>query len=189
MRALPTTGHNSKQTGQCAFNNSKWSLFTCDPGKLLLGSGSADASESNVTDDEFDVPSEVENAFEDMFEALQDKVGIPLFTLLVNFYLFLLQNTTVRWSAAKGLGRISERLSNAYSDQVLDNIMGIFTMSGYLDDNGIVQDLPPSAEHPWHGAILACAEMVRRGLVAPGRLGELLGWMSQVKCCDAASLK
>lgn len=40
-------------------------------------------------------------------------------------------------------------------------------------------DLPAIAESTWHGACLACAEMARRGLVAPSRLPELIGWLSK----------
>ena len=89
------------------------------------------------------------------------------------------QDTVVRWSAAKGVARISERLPKDFAAQVLDTVMGLFS----IHSMGIasIYDMPAIAESTWHGACLACAEMARRGLVADNKLPELLEWMSKVK--------
>ncbi|KAI5122803.1 hypothetical protein M0805_000146 [Coniferiporia weirii] len=110
-------------------------------------------------EEEYDPPSEVEDAFEKLFELLQDKI---------------IQDTSVRWSSAKGLSRISERLPMSFVDQVLDNILGYFSIHS---SNINVSELPAAAEYPWHGASLACAEFARRDLISRTRLPEVINWM------------
>ena len=69
-------------------------------------------------------------------------------------------DTIVRWSAAKGVGRICERLPRAAADDVVTAILGIFDE---LDnDSG------------WHGACLALAELCRRWALMPERFGEVV---------------
>ena len=68
--------------------------------------------------------------------------------------------TVVRWSAAKGVGRITERLPAICSDDVLDAILDLF---------GDVEK-----DNNWHGACLATAELARRGLLLPHRLDEVI---------------
>ena len=54
-----------------------------------------------------------------------------------------------RWSAAKGVGRITNRLPKTLADEVLDSLMDIFTL----------RDNMPA----WHGGCLALAELGRSG--------------------------
>lgn len=63
-------------------------------------------------------------------------------------------------------------------EQILDNILGFFeTYSG----GGLSPtELSPAAEHPWHGACLALAEMARRDLITDSRFSDVLMWMSKV---------
>jgi len=68
-------------------------------------------------------------------------------------------STVVRWSAAKGLGRVTERLPAICSDDVLDAILDLFADREH-DNN-------------WQGACLALAELSRRGLLLPHRLEEV----------------
>lgn len=91
---------------------------------------------------------------------------------------FIIQDTIVRWSAAKGVARISERLPPDFTDQVLDTVTGLFAIHSIAAAS--LYDLPAIAESTWHGACLACAEMARRGLVAPEKLPELIEWLSKV---------
>lgn len=122
--------------------------------------------------DDFDVPLFVEESLEDIMQFLQDR------------------DTIVRWSAAKGLSRISERLPREFNDQVFDSILGLFdihtlpgeeTPFGAAGDGGMGVALPASAESTWHGACLAAAEFARRDLVSTDRLPDLLKWMSKVR--------
>ncbi|KAG5648314.1 hypothetical protein DXG03_004886 [Asterophora parasitica] len=124
-------------------------------GRILTG----EREEVPASDSDIDVPEEVEQVLEQLFEALQDK------------------DTIVRWSAAKGVARISERLPADFADQVLETILGLFAIHS-IDAAGL-SELPAIAEATWHGACLACAETARRDLVASKRLPELIDWLSK----------
>jgi hypothetical protein len=91
----------------------------------------------------FHVPDQVEDAMDQMINALSDPA------------------TIVRWSAAKGIGRISERLPALCADDVLDAILELCVTQADRDN-------------AWHGACLALAELARRGLLLPTRLDEVV---------------
>ncbi|KAF9779616.1 TBCD protein [Thelephora terrestris] len=109
--------------------------------------------------EEQDVPEEMEGILEDLFQAIQDK------------------DTVVRWAAAKGIGRISERLPSDFSGQVLETVMSHFEIHSV----GVttINEMPSIAEPTWQGACLTCAEMARRGLISDQHLPVLLGWLSK----------
>ncbi|KAG6850743.1 hypothetical protein H0H93_009366 [Arthromyces matolae] len=130
-------------------------------GRLLTGE---EASTEISQHDELEVPADVENILEDLFSALQDK------------------DTIVRWSAAKGVARISERLPTDFSDQIMETILNLFSVHSIAAAS--LYDLPAIAESTWHGACLACAEMTRRGLVAQARLPALIEWLSKALYFD-----
>ncbi len=113
-----------------------------------------------MDEDDVDVPEEAESVLEDLFKALRDK------------------DTVVRYSAAKGVARIAERLPADFAEQVLEQVLHLFA----IHSAGIatIYDLPSIAEATWHGACLACAEMARRGLIPDERLSELVGWLYKV---------
>lgn len=139
---------------------------------MLVPSNSAsEASRLLDNNDEIEVPAFVEESLEDIFSQLQDR------------------DTIVRWSTAKGLARISERLPHDFNDQVFDTILGLFDIHtlpgeevviGAVGDGGMGVQLPASAESTWHGACLAAAEFARRDLISNDRLPELMKWMSKV---------
>lgn len=95
-------------------------------------------------DDMFLVPDEVEDAMGRALETLSHT------------------STVVRWSAAKGVGRITERLPSLCADDVLDAVLELFVGN---DDTC------------WHGACLALAELARRGALPPHRLGDVVPWI------------
>jgi len=97
---------------------------------------------SPLSDDLFFVPDQVEDAADQLLRSLTDPA------------------TIVRWSAAKGIGRLTERLPAVCADDVLDAILKICS------------DL--EQDRAWHGACLALAELARRGLLLPERLGEVI---------------
>ena len=89
-----------------------------------------------------------------------------------------MEDTIVRWSAAKGVARISERLPGDLAVQVLDTLFGLFSIHSTAET--ALSDLPEIAEGTWHGACLACAEMARRGVISPDKLSEFIEWSSKV---------
>ncbi|KAG7443080.1 TBCD protein [Guyanagaster necrorhizus] len=127
----------------------------------ILPARSAGGTDSQ---DSIEVPDSIEVMLEQLFQSLQDK------------------DTIVRWSAAKGIARISDRLPTDFADQVLDTIMGLFSIHSVVAAS--IYDLPAIAESTWHGSSLACAEMARRGLISSERLPELLNWLSKALYFD-----
>ena len=114
---------------------------------------------------------------EQLFNALTDKVSsyLPCYSRVL---MKDMEDTIVRWSAAKGMARISERLPGDLAVQVLDTLFGLFSIHSTAET--ALSDLPEVAEGTWHGACLACAEMARRGVIAPDRLSEFIEWSSKV---------
>jgi hypothetical protein len=72
----------------------------------------------------------------------------------------------VRWSAAKGLGRIAQRLPMELANDMVDSILDLFVTSNMVED----ENLTGFDDCAWHGACLALAEFSRRGLLLPDRL-------------------
>jgi hypothetical protein len=93
----------------------------------------------NEEDDDEKIPFEIEEIIEQLFTGLKDK------------------DTVVRWSSAKGIGRITNRLSKDMAEDVLTSLLDMFT---FVEDDSA-----------WHGACLAIAELGRRGLLLPKQLG------------------
>ncbi len=133
--------------------------MTVRAGKVLTGEGHSTTQEV-LEEDDFDIPEEVETVLEELLKALRDK------------------DTVVRYSAAKGVARIAERLPVDFAEQVLEQVFKLFSIHSI----GVASlyDMPSIAEATWHGACLACAEMARRGLIPDERLSELIGWLYKV---------
>jgi hypothetical protein len=150
-------------------------LVDLDAGRALTGDDPG--VQETGQEAEIDVPEEVEVVLEQLFENLQDKVINSTFASRSSFFNSV-QDTIVRWSAAKAVARISERLPTEFADQVLETLMGLFAIHSVAAAS--LYDLPAIAESTWHGACLACAEMARRGLVARAALPALIEWLSKV---------
>lgn len=90
----------------------------------------------------FPIPDQVEDAMDQLLRSLTDSA------------------TIVRWSAAKGIGRLTERLPAICADDVLDAILQLCSDA--------------ERDKAWHGSCLALAELARRGLLLPERLGEVV---------------
>ncbi|KAM6164683.1 tubulin-specific chaperone D [Rhynchocyon petersi] len=93
-------------------------------------------------EDDYDVPEEVENVIEQLLAGLKDK------------------DTVVRWSAAKGIGRIAGRLPRDLADDVVGSTLDCFSFQ--------------ETDNAWHGGCLALAELGRRGLLLPARLTDVV---------------
>ena len=107
-----------------------------------VSEAAADLGRVTSEDQDFDVPADLEDVIEHLLVSLRDR------------------DTVVRWSAAKGVGRITMRLPRAMGDDVVGAVLDQF------DD--LDNDLA------WHGSCLALAELARRGLLLPSRLGDVV---------------
>ena len=131
-----------------------------DTGGAATGSRTPTPSESvagavsteDASDDDDDVPDGVEEVIESLLVALRDK------------------DTVVRWSAAKGLGRITARLPAEFGDEVVGSILECFA--------------PGENENTRHGACLALAELARRGLLLPERLPDAVPHVAEALTYD-----
>ncbi|CAO3582388.1 unnamed protein product [Absidia cylindrospora] len=85
------------------------------------------------------------------------------------------KDTIVRWSAAKGMGRISQRLPQELAEEVIGSLLELFEENTFKTSNRL--DLTAVSDHTWHGASLAVAELARRGLLLPERLKETIPWI------------
>ena len=109
------------------------------------GNNETDDGEDDDDDDDDDdeeVPEETDAVIETLLCGLRDK------------------DTVVRWSAAKGIGRLTGRLPREYADQVVEEVLEL------LSDG--------ESDGAWHGGCLALAELARRGLLLPSRLGQVV---------------
>ncbi|KIK93339.1 hypothetical protein PAXRUDRAFT_145292 [Paxillus rubicundulus Ve08.2h10] len=129
--------------------------------RALEATAHQQSQQKNEEQDEndIDIPEEIETVLQALFSCLQDR------------------DTVVRWSAAKGIGRLSERLPTEFSTQVLETILGLFSI--HTIAGASIYDMSSVAEATWHGACLATAEMARRGLVHPPLLPQLLECLSK----------
>ncbi|XP_068615676.1 tubulin-specific chaperone D-like [Brachionichthys hirsutus] len=98
--------------------------------------------ETGQQEEDYDIPEEVETVIEHLLVGLKDK------------------ETIVRWSAAKGIGRVTGRLPKELADEVVGSVLDCFTF----------QD----TDKAWHGGCLALAELGRRGLLLPSRLPDVV---------------
>lgn len=88
-----------------------------------------------IQEEDMEVPDIVEEIIELLLSGLRDT------------------DTVVRWSAAKGIGRVTSRLTHALSDEVLASVLELFS--------------PGEGDGSWHGGCMALAELARRGLLLP----------------------
>ncbi|ESP04000.1 hypothetical protein LOTGIDRAFT_156603 [Lottia gigantea] len=93
-------------------------------------------------DEEDEVPEHVEEILGELLEGLKDR------------------DTIVRWSAAKGIGRVTGRLTRTLADEVVETALQLFTLQ--------------ETDGAWHGGCLALAELGRRGLLLPDRLSTVV---------------
>ncbi|SNX81662.1 related to Tubulin-folding cofactor D [Melanopsichium pennsylvanicum] len=137
---------------------------------LVLGYNTASSfqdTEAEVDDeeDESDVPEETEYFISYLIEALQHK------------------DTIVRYSAAKGLARLCDRLPTSFLTQVVEAIISLFQIN-IPDLNEGAKDLSSVSEHTWQGTCMALAELSRRGLLHGDMLSEALPWILKALLFD-----
>ncbi|KAI7803484.1 putative tubulin-specific chaperone D [Triplophysa rosa] len=93
-------------------------------------------------EEDYDIPEDVENVIEQLLVGLKDK------------------ETIVRWSSAKGIGRVTGRLPKELADDVVGSVLECFSFQ--------------ETDNAWHGGCLALAELGRRGLLLPSRLSDVV---------------
>lgn len=103
-------------------------------------------------DEDIDVPAQIEDIVEELLQALRNASG------------------DIRWSAAKGLGRITIRLPKELGDEVVGSVIEIIN--------------PLEQNEGWHGACLAIAELAKRGLLLPYRLEAMVPLLLQAFTYD-----
>ncbi|XP_055598519.1 tubulin-specific chaperone D [Uranotaenia lowii] len=112
-----------------------------------------DSSPDEAEDDDDDeVPAEIEEIIERLLLGLKHS------------------STIVRWSSAKGIGRITNRLPKALGDEVVSSVIELIN--------------PLEQDDAWHGACLALAELAKRGLLLPARLPEIVPLLLQALVYD-----
>lgn len=107
-----------------------------------VDSSNSEESSDYMQDEDMDVPDIVEEIIEMLLSGLKDT------------------DTVVRWSAAKGIGRITSRLTSVLSEEVLSSVLELFS--------------PGEGDGSWHGGCLALAELARRGLLLPISLPKVV---------------
>lgn len=127
--------------------------------KMTSHEGSGDGVEfentsltANEDDVDDEVPAEVEEVIEELLQALRNP------------------SSDIRWSAAKGIGRVTSRLPKDFGDEVVGSVIEILN--------------PLEANEGWHGACLAIAELAKRGLLLPYRLDTLVPLLLQALTYD-----
>ncbi|KAK7390830.1 hypothetical protein VNO78_18945 [Psophocarpus tetragonolobus] len=115
-----------------------------DQSNLSVNDNNSNSNEmlDREEDEEMDVPEIVEEIIEMLLSGLRD------------------MDTVVRWSAAKGIGRISAHLTSSLSQEVLLSVLELFS--------------PGEGDGSWHGGCLALAELARRGLLLPASLPKVV---------------
>lgn len=76
----------------------------------------------------------------------------------------------MRWSAAKGIGRVTGRLPREMGDEVVGSLLELFSEG--------------EGDSAWHGGCLALAELSRRGLLLPARLPTIIPVISKALLYD-----
>lgn len=114
-----------------------------DPCNHVSNFGSSDSDHGSfLQEEEMDVPDIIEEIIELLLSGLKDT------------------DTVVRWSAAKGIGRITSRLTYILAEEVLSSVLELFS--------------PGEGDGSWHGGCLALAELARRGLLLPVSLPKVV---------------
>ncbi|CAH2071317.1 unnamed protein product, partial [Iphiclides podalirius] len=104
----------------------------------VAAAGDTEPITSPPDEDDQDIPQEVEDVVELLLCSLRD------------------DDTVVRWSAAKGVGRIGARLPAQAAADVCEIVLTLFAEN--------------ERDTAWHGGCMALAELARRGLLSPQQL-------------------
>jgi len=110
-------------------------------------------SDTNIVEDEND-----ELNYEIDFNSLEIIIDHLLMNLMDKEYI-------VRWSCAKGLGRLCERLTKSMVEDIYTNLFKLFE-----DEEN---------EFSWQGSCLCIAELCKRGMILPDKLERLIPYLEK----------
>ena len=86
-------------------------------------------------------------------------------------------DTVVRWSAAKGIGRICSRLPSDFVNQIVEEIVNLISEDSL--STGSVIEVSICSDKTWHGGVLAFSELARRCLLQAENLKLVIPWMNR----------
>nr|KAJ3417659.1 hypothetical protein HK105_000960 [Polyrhizophydium stewartii] len=137
-------------------------------GLVSVAEGGATATADDADADTFDdVTEETEETIGLLIEGLRDK------------------DTVVRWTAAKGVGRLANRLSYELADDIVGSVIEILGEDVVLVDGSPQRaSVAGASDASWHGALLALAELARRGLLLEPRMRECMPWVMRALSFD-----
>ncbi|KAJ2393312.1 hypothetical protein GGI05_002455 [Coemansia sp. RSA 2603] len=124
-----------------------------------MSSAALDNGSEIGVDESAEISEEVEVFIGILLQKLQDK------------------DTIVRWSAAKGIGRVSERLPLPLAQEIVGAAAEILKEQTLASSDGNPVDVSMTSEFAWHGSLLALAEMSRKGLISPQALEDIVPWI------------
>ncbi|KAJ1840446.1 hypothetical protein LPJ73_006422, partial [Coemansia sp. RSA 2703] len=124
-----------------------------------MSSAAPDNGSEIGVDESAEISEEVEVFIGILLQKLQDK------------------DTIVRWSAAKGIGRVSERLPLQLAQEIVGATAEILKEQTLASSDGNPVDVSMTSEFAWHGSLLALAEMSRKGLISPQALEDIVPWV------------
>ncbi|PWZ02675.1 ARM repeat-containing protein [Testicularia cyperi] len=125
----------------------------------------APMGDNEEDEDDSDVPEDIDYCIARLIDGLQHK------------------DTVVRYSAAKGLARLCDRLPRSFISQVCDAVVGLFHIN-VPDLYEGANDLSSVSENTWQGACMALAELARRGMLFADDLSDKLPWIEKALLFD-----
>ena len=117
------------------------------------------------TNDREEEPQEISEDIEEVLGVLLNHLGD--------------KDTIVRWTSAKGIGRICNRLDFEMADDVVSSVIESLKEDIEVPEGTDIEnaDISIASDCTWHGSCLALAELTRRGLLLPNRLNESIPWI------------
>ena len=117
--------------------------------------------------DETKKMEEENNEIKEEKDELDYEINFEYLETIIDFLINNLSDKEyiVRWSAAKGLGRLCERLTKSMVEEIFGNLFEL------------LKDL--ENEYAWNGTCLCIAELCKRGMILPERLVELIPYLEK----------
>lgn len=107
------------------------------------------------------------NLIQENNDEMDYEIDFNLLEVIIDHLLINLMDKEyiVRWSCAKGLGRLCERLSKTMVEDIYLNLFKLFE-----DEEN---------EYSWQGACLCIAELCKRGMILPDKIEKLIPYLEK----------